>query len=104
MVRTPPRADEVKLVSVLYSNRALCHKMVGDWGLVEADSGRAVEVDRANVKGHYLLGQAMCKRAAWLAGIRSLEKALAMAQRGGGAASLISEIQVMSSGPVFSAV
>ena len=45
-----PPAPLVRLLSVLYTNRALAFKLQPDWSAVEADAVQAIQLDRSNSK------------------------------------------------------
>ena len=50
-------------VSVYYSNRARCYSLLEQWEKAVADCRKAVELDSKNIKGYYLLGQAIVEEA-----------------------------------------
>ena len=45
--------------SILYSNRALCHRKLGNAEGMHRDASKAVSMDKHNPKGCYLLGLAL---------------------------------------------
>ncbi|EFJ37662.1 ubiquitin-protein ligase, PUB61 [Selaginella moellendorffii] len=69
-------------VPVYWTNRALCYQRKGDWERVEADCSKALELDKASVKAHYMLGLALLNSQHYAEAIKQLEKALDL---GGGA-------------------
>ncbi|CAL5229583.1 g12939 [Coccomyxa viridis] len=68
---------------VLLVNRAMCQKHRGRWDEVESDSRRALELESRNMKGNYLLGQALRERSDLTGGIKHLTKALELAREQG---------------------
>lgn len=68
-------------VSTFYSNRALCAKALGDWAAVEVDAQKALETERNNTKGGYLLGLCLCRRREWAEGVAALGRCREMARR-----------------------
>uniref|UniRef100_A0ACD5ZN68 Uncharacterized protein n=1 Tax=Avena sativa TaxID=4498 RepID=A0ACD5ZN68_AVESA len=63
-------------VAVYWMNRALCHFRRKDWARVEEDSRRALALDGALFKGHYLLGCALLEKEECALAAKELEKAL----------------------------
>lgn len=80
-------------VSVLRSNRALCHKNVGDWDACEADARRAIELDNGNSKAHYLLGLVGLNAGRYSVAVPALEEALKRAERAKKPESLLREFR-----------
>ncbi|KAK9944665.1 hypothetical protein M0R45_010225 [Rubus argutus] len=63
-------------VSVLYTNRALCHLKRNEWARVEEDSRNAIQLDSNCVKGHYTMGLALLQKQEYPEGVKELERAL----------------------------
>ncbi|KAI4341575.1 hypothetical protein MLD38_026285 [Melastoma candidum] len=63
-------------VAVYWTNRALCHRRRKDWGRVEEDCRRALELDHDSVKGHYMLGLALLQKEEYAEGVKELERAM----------------------------
>ncbi|KAM0911690.1 hypothetical protein ACQ4PT_013302 [Festuca glaucescens] len=63
-------------VAVYWMNRGLCHFRRKDWARVEEDSRRALALDDALVKGHYLLGCALLEKEECALAVEELQKAL----------------------------
>lgn len=90
---SPPPYDRLSVASVLHSNRAMCYKQLSNWDMVEQDAKRAIDYDRFNAKGHYLLGLCLCRRSAWAEGVSTLTKAREMAVRQKRPPALINEFE-----------
>ncbi|CAM0958739.1 unnamed protein product [Alopecurus aequalis] len=65
-------------VAAYWVNRGLCHFRRKDWARVEEDSRRALALDDALVKGHYLLGCALLEKEDGALAVREFEKALSL--------------------------
>lgn len=90
------RAIEVcPSVAIYYSNRGLCHKQLKDWAEANADACRALEYDDSNVKAHMLRGESLCHMHQWDRGIRSLNKALRLAEKHGSSGRLIEGLRAI---------
>ncbi|KAK1691813.1 hypothetical protein QYE76_008510 [Lolium multiflorum] len=63
-------------VAVYWMNRGLCHFRRKDWARVEEDSRRALALDDALFKGHYLLGCALLEKEECALAIEEFQKAL----------------------------
>ncbi|EMS61841.1 E3 ubiquitin-protein ligase CHIP [Triticum urartu] len=61
-------------VAVYWVNRGLCHFRRKDWARVEEDSRRALALDDASVKGHYLLGCALLDKEDCALAVKEFEK------------------------------
>lgn len=93
MIPSPSPTELYSRLSILYSNRALCHRSLENWNDVETDSLLAIQYDKYNAKAHYMIGLCLCKKEDWLNGIRSLEKAVDTAKRQKRPLSLIKEFE-----------
>lgn len=68
---------------VLFTNRALCHKMLGRWDQCEADSQRALDLGGSLIKANYCLGVALRHKLQYSESALRLERALAAAREKG---------------------
>jgi STIP1 family protein 1 len=68
-------------VSTYFTNRAMCHRKLGDWDRVEEDCRTSLSIDKYNTKGGYLLGLAYGEKKHWKEAIRYLGEAVEMATR-----------------------
>ena len=50
-------------VSTYYSNRSRCYLKLKNWEKTIEDAQRSIEEDMSNIKGHILLGSALCEQA-----------------------------------------
>ncbi|XP_047313316.1 E3 ubiquitin-protein ligase CHIP [Impatiens glandulifera] len=80
-------------VPVYWTNRALCHRKQNDWMKVEEDCRRAIQLDHASVKGHYMLGLALLQTQQYAEGIKKLEKALELGTGGNPTSYIVEEIR-----------
>lgn len=69
-------------VPVYWTNRALCHRRRNEWGNVEDDCKKALELDNSSVKAHYMLGLALLQRKEYADAVKELEKALDLGRGG----------------------
>ncbi|KAJ0549737.1 putative U box domain, tetratricopeptide-like helical domain superfamily [Helianthus annuus] len=79
-------------VSVYWTNRAVCYRKRNDWTRVEEDSRKAVELDHASIKGHFMLGLALIQREKYAQGIKELERALDLSRGAGPQNYMVEEI------------
>lgn len=86
-------ADQAALRAVLYCNRAMARRSLapGDIDAWRTDAQLALEADRTNPKGHYLVGLADVAASEFSAGVRHLEEAREMAARQKKPPSLLKE-------------
>ncbi|KAJ8899513.1 hypothetical protein K2173_018487 [Erythroxylum novogranatense] len=63
-------------VAVYWTNRALCHRKRNNWGKVEEDCCKAIQLDPKSVKAHYMLGLALLQKQEYTNGVKELGKAL----------------------------
>ena len=59
------RAELEKVQSVLYSNKAMAHTFLKNWGYVIDDAAKATGLDAKNVKAWYRLAKARESRREW---------------------------------------
>jgi STIP1 homology and U-box containing protein 1 len=69
--------------TVLYINRALCHRKRKDWASVKRDCETALHFDRNSVKALYMLGLALIAEKRFTEAAVSLQKALEEARESG---------------------
>ena len=69
--------------TVLYINRALCHRKKKDWASVKRDCETALHFDRNSVKALYMLGLALIAEKKFTEAANSLQRALEEARESG---------------------
>ena len=69
--------------TVLYINRALCHRKKKDWASVKRDCETALHFDRNSVKALYMLGLALIAEKKFTEAATSLQRALEEARESG---------------------
>ncbi len=69
--------------TVLYINRALCHRKKKDWASVKRDCETALHFDRNSVKALYMLGLALIAERKFTEAANSLQRALEEARESG---------------------
>jgi len=94
LLSEPVPPDLRTLVSVLFSNRALCHRSLHDWAACETDARKANELDRFNCKAYFLLGTVFLRGGDYAQALRQLESGLEMAKRQRRGAAMQREFEV----------
>ena len=69
--------------TVLYINRALCHRKKKDWASVKRDCETALHFERNSVKALYMLGLALIAEKKFTDAAKSLQRALEEARESG---------------------
>ncbi|CAM0870832.1 unnamed protein product [Alopecurus aequalis] len=80
-------------VAVYWVNRGLCHLRRKNWSKVEEDSRKALALDNASVKGHYLLGRALFEKEDYALADREFDKAFNLLKSSSSVDEMANEIQ-----------
>lgn len=82
-------------VAIYYSNRSLCFKQRKMWDETLRDAVKALELDSNLYKAHMLRGEALCNLKQWEGGIKSLRRAVSVANRLKAASRVVDSLQAV---------